>query len=63
MRFTRDWQGRSRDTIRDAMLQDDPPVFMHDIFNPDELAVDPVNLSEAELDIVIARLREELSRK
>jgi L-seryl-tRNA(Ser) seleniumtransferase len=62
MRFTRDWPGRPRDSIRDAMLQGDPQIFMHDINNPDELAVDPVNLSEAELDIVIARLRQELGK-
>ncbi len=60
MRFTRDWRGPSRDDVRDGMAAGDPPIYMHDIYNPDELAVDPFNLDERELEIVIRRLREEL---
>jgi seryl-tRNA(Sec) selenium transferase len=61
-RFSRDWKGRGRDEIRDTLVRGDPPIYMHDIFNPDELAIDPFNLDDAELEIVIRRLREELSR-
>ena len=38
----------------------DPPIYMHDIFDPDELAVDPLNLDDEELEIVIRRLSEVL---
>jgi L-seryl-tRNA(Ser) seleniumtransferase len=60
--FTKDWRGRSRNEIRDSMAQGDVPIYMHDIFNPDELAIDPFNIDEDELEIVITRLRDELSR-
>ena len=60
MRFTRDWRGPSRDEVDNAMASGDPPIYLHNIHNPDELAVDPFNLDERELDVVIRRLREEL---
>ena len=58
MRFTPDWRGPSRDQVNDAMAAGDPPIYLHDIYNPDELAVDPFNLDDRELDVVIRRLRE-----
>jgi len=58
MRFTQDWRGPSRDEVDAAMATGDPPIYLHNIHNPDELAVDPFNLDERELDIVIRRLRE-----
>ena len=60
IRFTRDWRGSSRDEVDHAMAAGDPPIYMHNIFNPDELAVDPINLDERELEIVIRHLREVL---
>ena len=60
MRFTRDWRGPPRDEVNDAMAAGDPPIYLHNIHNPDELAVDPFNLDEQELDAVIRRLREAL---
>ena len=60
MRFTRDWRGPSRDEVDAAMATGDPPIYLHNIHNPDELAVDPFNLDEQELDIVIRRLRDVL---
>jgi L-seryl-tRNA(Ser) seleniumtransferase len=61
-RFDRGWKGRSRDQILEAMIAGDPPVYLHEIFAPWELAVDPFNLDERELEILIRRLREELAR-
>ena len=58
--FTRDWRGPSRDEVNAAMTAGDPPIYLHDIFNPDELGVDPFNLDDAELEVVIRRLRETL---
>ena len=60
IRFTRDWRGPSRDEVNDSIAHGDPPIYLHNIFNPDELAVDPFNLDERELEIVIRRLREVL---
>ena len=60
MRFTRDWRGPSRNEVDAAMAAGDPPIYLHNIHNPDELAVDPFNLDEQELEIVIRRLREVL---
>ena len=60
MRFTKEWRGPSRNEVYQAMIDGDPPVYLHDIFDPDELAVDPFNLDDEELGIVIRRLSEEL---
>ena len=60
IRFTGDWRGPSRDEVNDAMAADDQPIYLHNIHNPDELGVDPFNLDEQELDVVIRRLREVL---
>ena len=60
MRFTREWRGPSRDEVDAAMSRGDPPIYLHNIHNPDELGVDPFNLDDRELEIVIRRLRETL---
>ena len=60
MRFTKEWRGPSRNEVYQAMIDGDPPVYLHDIFDPDELAVDPFNLDDEELGIVIRRLGEDL---
>ena len=60
MRFTKEWRGPSRNEVYQVMIDGDPPVYLHDIFDPDELAVDPFNLDDEELGIVIRRLGEEL---
>ena len=60
MRFTDDWRGPSRDNVATALERGEPPVYLHKLGNPDELAVDPLNLLEDEVPIVISRLREEL---
>lgn len=60
MRFTREWRGPGRNEVYEMMKAGDPPIYMHDIFDPDELAVDPLNLDDEELEIVIRRLSEVL---
>ncbi len=60
IRFTREWRGPSRDDVFETMSSGDPPIYLHNIHNPDELAVDPFNLEEGELETVIDRLREAL---
>ena len=60
MRFTREWRGPGRNEVYEMMKEGDPPIYMHDIFDPDELAVDPLNLDDEELEIVIRRLSEVL---
>ena len=60
IRFTRDWRGPDRDRVNAAMASGDPPIYLHDIHNPNELGVDPFNLDPQELETVIQRLRETL---
>ena len=62
IRFTDEWRGPSRDSIAAAMEQGSPQVYLHQLGGPQELAVDPLNLTEEETEIVIRRLREELTR-
>ena len=59
-RFTRDWRGPSPAEVLEEMASGDPPIVIKSLGNPDTLNVDPINLDEAELEIVIRRLREVL---
>ena len=55
------WRGPSKDEILRAMEAGDPPIFLQGTFLPDEqIAVDPFNLAEVEVEPLIHRLREEL---
>ena len=58
--FTDEWMGPDKDQIVSAMGRGDPPIQMSELGNPDELTVDPANLDDQELEVVIRRLREEL---
>ena len=62
MRFTKEWMGPTRDEVLERMAEGDPPIFLHQLGNPDELGLDPLNLDEQELETAIRRLREELLR-
>lgn len=61
MKFGPDWHGPSRNEILNAMAEGDPPIYLHFLGQPDELAVDPLNLTEEENILVISRLREKLT--
>ena len=62
MRFTTAWRGPTRDQVADALENGDPPIYLHRFGDPDELAVDPLNLLEDEVETVVRRLREGLLR-
>ena len=62
IRFTDEWRGPPRNTIAAAMEQGNPQIHLHQLGGPQELAVDPLNLTEEETEIVIRRLREELTK-
>jgi len=59
-KFTKKWRGPSREQVIKGMTSGDPPIYLHWLAGPDTLAVDPTNLDEEEMRIVIRRLREEL---
>ena len=60
--FTDEWRGPSRDTVATALELGTPQIHLQQLGGPRELAVDPLNLTEEEVEIVIRRLREELTR-
>ena len=60
MRLTDEWNGRSRDEIWNSLTEGDPAIYLHNVGDPDSLVIDPFNLSEEELGIVIERLHQEL---
>ncbi len=62
IRFTDDWRGPSRDAVLVALEQGHPQIYLQTLGGPHELAVDPLNLTEEEVQTVIHRLREELTR-
>ena len=62
IRFTDEWRGPSRDAVAAALEMGNPQIYLQQLGSPQELAVDPLNLTEEEVEIVIRRLREELTR-
>ncbi len=60
MQLTDEWNGRSRDDIWNSLTEGDPAIYLHNVGDPDSLVIDPFNLSEEELGIVIERLHQEL---
>jgi len=58
--FTKEWSGLGRDQVLESMENENPRIFLWQLGNPDELGIEPLNLDEDELDIVIEKLREKL---
>ena len=56
-----DWSGPSAQQVAAALQQGDPPIYLQQLRAPDELMVDPLNVTEDEIDIIIRRLREALT--
>ena len=58
--FRNDWRGRSPDEVAAALEAGDPAIHLNALGPPEDLAVDPLNLNEDELEVLIRRFREEL---
>ncbi len=63
IKFGPDWQGPSRNDIVKALETGETQIVLHQLGQPDEIAVDPLNLTEEETTTVIRRLVEEMTRK
>jgi L-seryl-tRNA(Ser) seleniumtransferase len=64
LKFGSDWNGPAKDDFMAALEEGDPPVFLQGSFVPEDvMAVDPFNVSEEEIPVLINRLREELLRR
>ncbi|MBT97416.1 MAG: L-seryl-tRNA selenium transferase [Dehalococcoidia bacterium] len=63
IKFGPDWQGPSRSEVVKALETGETQIILHQLGQPDEIAVDPLNLTEEETTTVISRLVEELTRK
>ena len=58
--FTKEWTGLGRDAVLQSMEDEDPRIFLWQLGNPDEIGIEPLNLDQDELDIVIEKLRTKL---
>ena len=56
--FDPDRKGLSRDQVWEQMISSKPSIYLSNLGTPDELAVDPFNIADSELEIVIDRLQE-----
>ena len=63
MREAQEWNGPSRDAVLERMKQGETPIYLYWLAGPDTLAVDPLNVDQDEMRIVISRLLEELTKK
>ena len=46
------------DQVWEQMIASQPAIYLSNLGTPDELAVDPFNIADSELEIVIDRLQE-----
>ena len=61
IRFDKTWRGASKADTLKALEKGNPPVYLQGTFVPDDaVAVDPFNVEDDEIDVLINRLREEL---
>ena len=58
--FDRDWAGPSKDEVMAALGKGVPHIYLNWLAGPDVLGMDPLNVSEEEMKVLIERLREEL---
>ena len=58
--FTKEWTGLNRNQVLQSMEDENPRIFLWQLGNPDEVGIEPLNLDEEELDVVISKLREKL---
>ncbi len=56
--FTGEEAAARHDQVYNDLIGGDPSIYLHNLGNPDDLAVDPINLDDDELEIVIRRVRE-----
>ena len=56
--FDPERKGLSRDLVWEQMIASQPAIYLSNLGTPDELAVDPFNIADSELEIVIDRLQE-----
>jgi L-seryl-tRNA(Ser) seleniumtransferase len=62
--LAKSWKGRPRAELLKALESGNPPIHLQTTYQPEnEMAVDPFNVSEEELSVLIRRLREELTRR
>jgi len=62
LRFGPGWRGRPPASIHRSMRAGEPSICLNDLLDPSVLTIDPLNLDDDELAIVIRRLGEELRR-
>ncbi len=65
--FTPEWVGRTGHAVQVALAQGEPHVYVqqggHQGGYFDEIAVDPINLQPGDAEVLVKRLREELTRR
>jgi L-seryl-tRNA(Ser) seleniumtransferase len=62
IRFGPEWMGASKEAIVGALVDGDPPIYFGGLSDPDELTVDPTNLTDDEVAVLSQRLRAELTK-
>ncbi len=60
--FGPEWRGASKEAIVGALVDGDPPIYFGGLSDPDELTLDPTNLTDDEVAVLSQRLRAELTK-
>ena len=63
IKFQSDWKGPYRDELQDILLEKHPRIYIRALAGPDETGIDPFNVDDDEMEIILERLKEVLPRQ
>jgi len=62
IKFQSGWKGPYRDELQEILLQKNPRIYIRALAGQDETGIDPFNIDDHEMEIIIERLQETFSK-
>ena len=62
IKFQPDWKGPYRDELQDILIERHPRIYIRALAGPEETGIDPFNVDDHEMEIILKRLKEVFSK-
>jgi len=62
IKFQPDWKGPFRDELQDILIEKHPRIYIRALAGPEETGIDPFNIDDNEMEIILKRLKEVFSK-
>ena len=62
IKFQSDWKGPFRDELQDILIEKHPRIYIRALAGPEETGIDPFNVDDNEMEIILKRLKEVFSK-